>query len=170
MQRYVAIDIESSGFGPKHELIALAAVEFIGNTPSGRCFQFQCKPDNPQDPQAHLVHGMSDSYLGRMESFSHYGHGFADFLRDAIVLCWHLEFDLPFVNRALQTAGLEPLDKWATQIVDVHGMAAKKWPNQELGMDTLCEVLDLAEGPSTLFASAALYGEIYHLLDSKVDA
>lgn len=116
-QRYVALDLETSGLDPKtDQVLAIGWVTIrppIIEYASGQYFVTQANPELKQSP---VVHGMVQRDFVGAEAPQLALNQLAKELKGTVLVCHHVQFDWQFLKRFAKQHGvqLEPLAKYDT--------------------------------------------------------
>ena len=114
-KRLVFLDVETTGLRPKDRIVTIAAILFeLGSENNGKLdLQILHRIYNPGircSPGATAIHGHTDWSLRHQPFFSEEAQDVVDFLaKGDVIVCHNAKFDLSFVNRELEDAGLVPL-------------------------------------------------------------
>lgn len=109
--RYIAFDIETTGFDPDHDrIIEIGAVLFENGTPTSE-FQSLVRTDKAVPEKVSVLTGITDEMLSTAPAPEEVIPRFAEFLGDALtgdtLICGHVTaFDLSFLCRALNEQGI----------------------------------------------------------------
>lgn len=116
-QRYIALDIETSGLDPKSDQVL--AIGWIAIQPpmmdyaSAHYFVTQARPDLKQSP---VVHGMVQKDFAAAAAPKEALVQLSEDLKGAVLVCHHVQFDWQFLQRFAKAHGvrLQPLAKFDT--------------------------------------------------------
>ena len=116
-QRYIALDLETSGLDPKSDQVL--AIGWVTIRPpvleytSGQYFVTQAQPELKQSP---VVHGLVQKDFAAAEAPEEALKQLAHELEGAVLVCHHVQFDWQFLQRFAKAHGvrLQPLAKYDT--------------------------------------------------------
>lgn len=116
-QRYIALDLETSGLDPKSDqVLAMGWVTIkppVIDYASGQYFVTQVNPELKQSP---VVHGMVQRDFAVAEAPQKALQKLAQELEGAVLVCHHVQFDWQFLQRFAKQhqVKLQPLAKFDT--------------------------------------------------------
>jgi len=100
--RAIILDTETTGFTPKggHRIVELAAHEMIAGKLTGLSFHRYLNPGRTVPPEAHSVHGLTNTFLKGKPRFRDIAPEFLDFLGDANtpIIAHNASFDQRFIE------------------------------------------------------------------------
>jgi len=140
--RQVVLDTETTGLevSKGHRIIEIGCVEMINRRRTQRTFQRYIQPDRDIDEGAEEVHGISAEMLKDEPRFPEIAAEFVEFISGAELIIHNSDFDVGFLNRELDLAGLSPGQvEECCQIVDTLAMARRIHPGQRNSLDALCK-------------------------------
>ncbi|HYF55757.1 MAG TPA: exonuclease domain-containing protein [Salinarimonas sp.] len=105
--RAVVIDCETTGLSPAagDRMVSFAAIEVVGDLPTGRALHLLFNPGRPSHWAARKVHGLSDSLLACQPAFGAHAGEIAEFIGGDALIGHNLRFDVAFLNAELGIAG-----------------------------------------------------------------
>lgn len=141
---YTAIDIETTEKDPeKADIVEIAAVRVRQGAPV-EYFHRLIKPERPIDPEAGLIHGITDEDLLNAPLFSEIAEEFLTFVgTDTLVAHNGYNFDFPVLNRRLKAAGKQRLGK---RVFDTLPMASRIFPDRSSSLDALAQAFRVDTG------------------------
>jgi DNA polymerase-3 subunit epsilon len=113
----VFVDVETTGLTASDRIVSVGAVWLSTNSvgdgaPPVSYVHLVFNPDKRSHPQAAAVHGYSDIFLSKQDSFTTYAEYLRSYLEQADQIVAHnVAFDLPFLNREFASAGLRALTR-----------------------------------------------------------
>ena len=118
---------------------------------------------------AYQTHGITREFLRDKPVFKDVAKKFLAFIKDSKLVIHNADFDMAFLNKALQDIDLEPIPK--DRVVDTLFLARQKFPGAQASLDALCKRFKIdtskREKHSAL-VDCNLLTEIYiELLDKK---
>lgn len=113
--RFVVIDTETTGLHAYagDEIVSIALLEFVGLQPTGREFERLVNPGRTIPAASTRIHGITDADVADAPPLSALLAEIGEFVGEAVVVGHHVNFDLRFLNRALQRlAGCSLRNPW----------------------------------------------------------
>lgn len=105
MKEFVFLALETSGLDPAHsELISLSALR-LGKDCSERFYTLLC-PSAPLPELAEKLTGLTNAHLAQAPAAAEAIQKFEHWRKDAPIVLCRPKFDLPFLVRAYEKAGL----------------------------------------------------------------
>ena len=138
MTRSVLFDTETTGLDPLtgDRVIEIAAIELIGDLPTGRRFHCLLDPERDIPPEASRVHGFSRADLVGKPRFADVADEFLAFCGEDRLIAHNAPFDFGFVNAELARLKRPSLD--GARMVDTLAMAKARFPGMPNSLDALC--------------------------------
>ncbi|MBO1327137.1 DNA polymerase III subunit epsilon [Acetobacter suratthaniensis] len=138
MKRSVLFDTETTGLDPAtgDRVIEIAALELVGDLPTGRAFHVLLDPQRDVPEEASRVHGFTIDDLRGKPLFADKAAEFLEFIGQDPLIAHNARFDFGFLNAELKRAGLPPLDM--ARMVDTLDMARERFPGMPNSLDALC--------------------------------
>ncbi len=138
MIRSVLFDTETTGLDPLtgDRVIEIAAIELIGDLPTGRRFHCLLDPERDIPPEASRVHGFSRADLVGKPRFADVVDEFLAFCGEDRLIAHNAPFDFGFVNAELARLRRPSLD--GARMVDTLAMAKTRFPGMPNSLDALC--------------------------------
>mgnify|MGYP003362574625 CR=1 FL=1 len=138
MQRSILFDTETTGLDPLtgDRVIEIAALELIGDLPSGRSFRVLIDPERDVPEEASRVHGFTRADLEGQPKFAEIAADFMAFIGDDELIAHNAAFDFGFLNAEFRRAGLPELAM--TRMVDTLQIARARFPGMPNSLDALC--------------------------------
>lgn len=102
--RFVVIDTETTGFHVYggDEMIEIAMLELHGLEPSGQSYQSRINPQRAIPAESTAIHHIRDSDVSNAPSLQEVLPDVLDFIDNAVLVGHHVNFDIRFINKALQ--------------------------------------------------------------------
>lgn len=120
--RTIVLDLEMTGIyvGEGHRIVEVAALEMIGDRPTGRVFHSYVNPQRPVPPETTAIHGLTGEFLADKPVFPAIAHPLREFIGDSpiIITCrtdpGGYTGDIAFLNSEMENAGLPgfPENQW----------------------------------------------------------
>ena len=178
--RQIVLDTETTGmnretgghFTEGHRIIEIGCVELIDRKLTGNHFHVYINPQQPVDPEAFAVHGISDDFLADKPVFKDVARDFIDFIQDAEVIAHNAPFDVGFMNLefAMNPATALVRTEQICQITDSLDLAKKLRPGQRNNLDALCKEYGIDNSHRDLHGAlldAEILADVYLLLTSS---
>jgi DNA polymerase-3 subunit epsilon len=147
MKRAVLFDTETTGLDPLtgDRVLEIAALELIGDLPTGRHYHTLIDPERDVPEGAARVHGYTRAHLVGQKKFHEVADDFLAFIGDDVLIAHNAPFDFGFIDAELIRAGLPTLDR--ARMVDTLDMARGRFPGLPNSLDALCRRfgIDLSE-------------------------
>jgi len=164
--RRVILDTETTGLNAKlgDRIIELGCVELLNRSVTENHFQRYLNPERQIEEGALKVHGITFEFLQDKPKFGEVAAEFLDYIRGAELVIHNAAFDVEFLNRELEMAGLPPIDRHCTAVVDTLRLARELHPGKKNSLDALCERYQVEHAHRTLHGAlldAALLAEVY---------
>ncbi len=106
-ERWVVIDVETTGFSPgRDRIIEIGAVAGVGGAVTGE-FHTLIDPQRPIPYGARRVHGISDAMVRGQPVAEAVLPRFHAFVGSAVLVCHNADFDLRFLRHELGRCGLD---------------------------------------------------------------
>lgn len=106
MKRQISFDTETTGLKPEdgHKIVEIGCVEIIDGVKTGKTYHMYLNPDRESDPKALEIHGLTTEFLKDKPRFADIADGFLKFVEGADLLIHNADFDIKFINKALDMA------------------------------------------------------------------
>lgn len=98
INEYTVIDIETTGIGPKHRIVEVAAVKFSGDKVVD-VFDTYVDPQMPIPSYATAIHGIRNADVADSPSIGEIMPLFCRFIGDSAIVGHNVRFDLDFLIR-----------------------------------------------------------------------
>jgi DNA polymerase-3 subunit epsilon len=164
MKRAVLFDTETTGFEPLtgDRVIEIAALELIGDLPTGRHYHVLIDPERDVPEEAARVHGYTRAHLVGKPKFHEVIDGFLAFIGDDPLIAHNAPFDFRFIDAEMDRLRLPPLG--ADRMIDTLEMARLRFPGLPNSLDALCRrfAIDLSERTThNALLDCRLLAEVY---------
>ncbi|MGS0726678.1 DNA polymerase III subunit epsilon, partial [Shewanella sp. 0m-11] len=146
-KRQIILDTETTGMnqssGPiylGHRIIEIGCVEVINRRLTGRHYHEYINPQQPIDPEAIAVHGITNEFVADKPKFHEVAQSFIEFIDGAEIVAHNASFDVSFMDHEfsmLQPRGPKTAD--ICQILDSLAIAKHLHPGQKNNLDALCK-------------------------------
>ena len=123
--RQIVLDTETTGLDPRqgHRIIEVAAIEMDSRKISERRFHRYLNPEREIDAGAAEVHGLTLERLLNEPKFAEIAPALLEFISGAELIIHNAPFDVGFLNRELELAGLPPLSNHCPCVIDTLKLA-----------------------------------------------
>ncbi len=131
-QRFVVVDLETSGLNMRRDLVLSIGAVVIDNSAIDLSQQFECtlQREGHQASASTLIHGIAPSAIAMGEAPAEALLDFMEFVGDSPLLAFHAEFDQRMLARALkQSLGL----RLQHTFIDVAEIAPLLCPKANVG-------------------------------------
>ncbi len=147
MKRAILFDTETTGLDPLtgDRVIEIAALELVGDLPTGRHYHVLIDPEREIPEEASRVHGYTRAHLLGQRKFGEVVDEFLAFVGDDMLIAHNAPFDFGFVDTELARLRLPPLG--THRMIDTLDMARTRFPGLPNSLDALCRrfAIDLTE-------------------------
>lgn len=139
--KQIALDTETTGLSPDedHRIIEIGCIELVNRKRTDHRFHIYLNPDREIDRGAIEVHGISNEFLADKPRFADIVEDFVAFVSGAELIIHNAPFDIGFINREMQLAGLNANIEKCCTVIDTLILARKKHPGQRNSLDALCK-------------------------------
>ncbi|PWV28462.1 DNA polymerase III subunit epsilon [Cronobacter sakazakii] len=169
--RQIVLDTETTGMNQigahyeGHRIIEIGAVEVINRRLTGNNFHVYLKPDRLVDPEAFMVHGISDEFLMNKPVFGDVVDDFLDYIRGAELVIHNASFDIGFMDYefGMLNRGI-PKTETFCKITDSLALARKMFPGKRNSLDALCSRYEIDNTKRTLHGAlldAQILADVY---------
>lgn len=136
--QFWVVDVEGNG-GQPPEIVELAMVEVAGFRLTGRQRHWLVRPENPIQPSATRIHGLSDDDVADAPSIGDIADDILTWLNDVAVIGHNVRIELDIIARSVE--GWSP-----RSAIDTLKLARTLRPGlQSYGLQNLGQALGLAE-------------------------
>jgi DNA polymerase-3 subunit epsilon len=164
--KQIVLDTETTGLDPRlgHRIIEVAAIELNGRKISERRFHRYVNPEREIEEAAAAVHGLTLERLKDEPKFSEIAQGLLEFIKDAELVIHNAPFDVGFLNKELELAGLPALANYCPSIIDTLKLAKELHPGKKNNLNALCDRYQIDNSHRTLHGAlldTELLAEVY---------
>jgi DNA polymerase-3 subunit epsilon len=164
--RQIVLDTETTGLEPRlgHRVIELAAIEVINRRVSDRRFHRYLNPEREIEAGAAAIHGLTLERLQNEPKFAEIAPAMLEFIRGAELIIHNAPFDVGFLNRELELAGLGVLSDYCPSVIDTLKLAKELHPGKKNNLNALCDRYQIDNSHRTLHGAlldTELLGEVY---------
>ena len=138
MKRAVLFDTETTGLDPLtgDRVIEIAALELIGDLPTGRHYHTLIDPERDIPEEASRVHGYTRAHLMGQRKFHEIVDEFLAFVGEDMLIAHNAPFDFGFLDAELARLRLPSIGR--ERMVDTLDMARARFPGLPNSLDALC--------------------------------
>lgn len=164
--RQIVLDTETTGLDPKqgHRIVEVAAIELINRKVSDHSFHRYLNPEREIDAGAAEVHGLTMERLQDEPKFAEIAPALIEFISGAELIIHNARFDVGFLNKELELAGLPALDNYCPSVIDTLKQAKELHPGKKNNLNALCDRYQIDNSHRTLHGAmldTELLGEVY---------
>jgi DNA polymerase-3 subunit epsilon len=142
--RKLILDTETTGLDyQKDRIIELACLEVIDNEYTEIKFHQYYSPDGVVvSEQSEEIHGLSNSFLRKFNTFDESLDDFNDFVSDAELIIHNAQFDISMINSALKRRNRPEIEM--NRVLCTLEMAKKKFPGSKNNLNALCRRFNIS--------------------------
>ena len=139
--RQIVLDTETTGLEVEqgHRVIEIGCVELKNRRPTRNDFHRYVNPQRQIDSGAEAVHGITNQFLADKPLFGAFAKEFWEYLQGAELIIHNASFDVGFLNREFELAGISAKLHEVCSVTDTVSMARKLHPGQKVNLDALCK-------------------------------
>ena len=167
----IFLDTETTGLSYKdgHKIVEIACIETKDLIPTNNVFHKLINPKRNVPEAAFNVHGFSEDFLSKKETFDKISDEFINFIQGKKLIIHNANFDLEFLNGELGAIKKNLIDRKV--VIDSLEIARNKFPGTSNSLDALCKRfnIDLSRrSKHNALLDCELLREVYiNLLDVK---
>ena len=175
MSRLIVLDTETTGLSAENgdRVIELGCVELFNRKLTGNDLHIYFNPERESHEDALKVHGLTTDFLRDKPKFATLANDVVDYLRGAELIIHNAAFDVGFLNKELEMAGLPPLREFVAEVTDTLAMAKAVYPGKRNSLDALCDRFGIDRSNRTFHGAkldAQLLADVYINLTRGQDA
>jgi DNA polymerase-3 subunit epsilon len=175
MSRQIVLDTETTGLSADNgdRVIELGCVELLNRKLTGNDLHIYFNPERESHEDALKVHGLTTDFLRDKPKFAALADDVVEYLRGAEIIIHNAAFDVGFLNRELELAGLPPLRSFVAEVTDTLAMAKSVYPGKRNSLDALCDRFGVDRSNRTFHGAkldAQLLADVYINLTRGQDA
>lgn len=175
MSRLIVLDTETTGLSAENgdRIIELGCVELVGRKLTGNDLHIYFNPDRESHEDALKVHGLTSEFLADKPRFAMLAQDIVEYLRGAELIIHNAAFDVGFLNKEFELAGLQPLRSYVAEVTDTLAMAKQIYPGKRNSLDALCDRFGVDRSNRTFHGAkldAQLLADVYINLTRGQDA
>lgn len=173
--RQIVLDTETTGLSAENgdRVIELGCVELLNRRLTGNDLHLYFNPDRDSHEDALKVHGLTTEFLADKPRFHTQAQDIVDFLRGAELIIHNAPFDVGFLDKELERAGLPRLRTHVGGVIDTLVMAKQVYPGKRNSLDGLCDRFGVDRANRTFHGAkldAQLLADVYIHLTRGQDA
>ncbi len=163
--REIAFDTETTGFDARGEdrLTEIGCVELIDFLPTGETFHTLVHPEGKEiSARVTEITGHTNDSLRDAPKFVDVAQGFRDFVGDSAMIAHNSNFDMGFINAAMERHDYDPYPR--KRFIDTLVIAREKFPGASNTLDALCKRFDISLASRTQHGAlidAELLAKVY---------
>jgi len=166
MSRLIVLDTETTGLSAENgdRIIELGCVELFNRKLTGNDLHIYFNPERESHEDALKVHGLTTDFLRDKPKFATLAQDVIEYLRDAELIIHNAAFDVGFLNKELELAGLPPLASFVGEVTDTLAMAKAVYPGKRNSLDALCDRYGVSNSHRKLHGAlldAELLADVY---------
>ena len=141
MSRQIVLDTETTGLSAENgdRVIELGCVELFNRKLTGNDLHIYFNPERESHEDALRVHGLTTEFLSDKPKFATMAQEIVEYLRGAELIIHNAAFDVGFLNKEFELAGLAPLRDFVAEVTDTLAMAKQVYPGKRNSLDALCD-------------------------------
>jgi len=175
MSRLIVLDTETTGLSAENgdRVIELGCVELFNRKLTGNDLHFYFNPERESHEDALKVHGLTTDFLRDKPKFATLANDVVEYLRGAELIIHNAAFDVGFLNKEFELAGLPPLRDFVAEVTDTLAMAKAVYPGKRNSLDALCDRFGVDRSNRTFHGAkldAQLLADVYINLTRGQDA
>ena len=175
MSRQIVLDTETTGLSAENgdRVIELGCVELFARKLTGNDLHMYFNPERESHEDALKVHGLTTDFLRDKPKFATLANDVVEYLRGAELIIHNAAFDVGFLNKELELAGLPPLRTFVGEVTDTLAMAKQVYPGKRNSLDALCDRFGVDRSNRTFHGAkldAQLLADVYINLTRGQDA
>ena len=175
MSRQIVLDTETTGLSAENgdRVIELGCVELLNRKLTGNDLHFYFNPERESHEDALKVHGLTSDFLRDKPKFAALANDVVEYLRGAELIIHNAAFDVGFLNKEFELAGLPPLREFVAEVTDTLAMAKAVYPGKRNSLDALCDRFGVDRSNRTFHGAkldAQLLADVYINLTRGQDA
>jgi DNA polymerase-3 subunit epsilon len=175
MTRQIVLDTETTGLSAENgdRIIELGCVELFNRKLTGNDLHIYFNPERESHEDALKVHGLTTDFLRDKPKFATLANDVVEYLRDAELIIHNAAFDVGFLNKEFELAGLPPLRSFVGDVTDTLALAKTVYPGKRNSLDALCDRFGVDRSNRTFHGAkldAQLLADVYINLTRGQDA
>src|SRR3954463_1806835 len=130
--RQIVLDTETTGLSAEggDRIIEIGCVELVARKLTSNNRHWYLNPERDSHEDALKVHGISNEFLRDKPKFASIADELVEYLRGAEVIIHNAAFDVSFLDKELERAGLPSVTKSVGSVTDTLVMAKDLYPGK----------------------------------------
>jgi DNA polymerase-3 subunit epsilon len=160
--RIVVLDTETTGLDLNRDRIVEFGAVVLDGFEEVEHFQFYFNPNCIIHPNTVKVHGLSNEFLSKFESFN--GKKVQNVIQNSPLVIHNAKFDIGFLNKEFDLCGIAPI---MNQVIDTLDIARQTFPGAPANLDALCNKFKITNNQRKLHGAlldAMLLTKVYSCL------
>ncbi len=135
--REIILDTETTGldFKSGDRIIEVACLELSNHVATGNTLQFYCSTEKKINKDAIEIHGLTNEFLNKHETFEQQYKKILDFIKNDTLIIHNADFDLGFLNNELKLIGANQIQN---NYIDTVKLARTTLNTRLANLDFLC--------------------------------
>src|SRR5438067_11724962 len=123
--RQIVLDTETTGLSAEtgDRIIEIGCVELMARKLTGNNKHFYLNPERDSHEDALKVHGISNEFLRDKPKFAQVASELVEYWSGAEIIIHNAAFDVSFLNKELELAGLRAFTSYVSLVTDTLAMA-----------------------------------------------
>ncbi len=164
--KQIILDTETTGLDPRqgHRVVEVAALELCNRKVSERRFHRYLNPEREVEIGAAELHGLTLERLQNEPKFAEIAPALLEFIGGAELIIHNAPFDVGFLNKELELAGLPDLNSYCPSVTDTLKLAKELHPGKKNNLNALCDRYQINNTHRTLHGAmldTELLAEVY---------
>lgn len=141
LERYIILDVETTGVYNRDKIIEIALLEIIGNTKTGRHLHYYLNPEINVTFKASYIHTLTNEKLEDKPLFKDVAQEIVDFIGTSKMIAHNAGFDMRMLNNELERVGLKGYSK--SRFIDTLKVSRFLYNMSKHNQDALCLRFDI---------------------------
>ncbi|MFD2045842.1 ATP-dependent DNA helicase DinG [Ornithinibacillus salinisoli] len=169
MDRYVVVDLETTGNSTNIDQIIEVGIVVIENNEIVDEFSTLLRPNKPIPPFVSKLTGISDSDVAFAPLFEEMASDVVEIFKNSYLIAHNVPFDLGFLNAELQSVGMNQLNNPVIDTVELTRIMYPQAPSYKLGQ--LAEYLHIIHhDPHRALSDAIVTAKLFIQLRRKMES
>lgn len=164
--RLVVLDTETTGLNARmgDRVVEIGCIEILDRRITDNRFHTYLNPERASEEAAERIHGLTAEFLADKPKFAEVAKDLLDYVRGAEIVIHNAAFDVEFLDRELELAGLGKFSDHCLAVTDTLARARELHPGKRNNLDALCERYGVDNSHRTFHGAlldASLLAEVY---------
>lgn len=139
--RQIVLDAVTTGLDPKqgHRIVEVACVELFNRKKTGRYFHHFINPEREVGEGTAVVCGLTPERLRNEPRFAEIAPALLEFINGAELIIHNAPFDVGFLNKEMELAGLPALSNYCPSVICTLKQARELHPGMRNSLNALCD-------------------------------